>query len=74
MGHATISGCAVVSVLAHARSDQVDGVVVSLGISRSVLDCQSLDGGPVYLVFLILSSEVQAYMRVLSRTARVFNP
>lgn len=57
----------------HARSDQVDGVVVSLGISRSGLDFQSLDGGPVYLVFLILSSEVPAYMSVLSRTARIFN-
>ncbi len=59
----------------HARSDDIDGVVVALGISRSGLDFQSLDGQPVHLIFLILSSEaaMPAYMSVLSRTARIFH-
>ncbi len=59
----------------HARSDDIDGVVVALGISRPGLDFQSLDGQPVHLIFLILSSEaaMPAYMSVLSRTARIFH-
>ena len=59
----------------HARSDDIEGVVVVLGISRNGIDFQSLDGQPVHLIFLILSSEASlaAYMSVLSRTARIFD-
>jgi len=58
----------------HGRSDNITGVTAALGISRSGLDFESIDGLPVSLVFLILSSEdaVPAYMSVLSRTARIF--
>ncbi len=59
----------------HARSDDIQGVVAALGISRNGIDFQSLDGQPVHLVFLILSSEASlpAYLSVLSRTARIFD-
>jgi mannitol/fructose-specific phosphotransferase system IIA component (Ntr-type) len=59
----------------HARSDDIGGVVAALGISRNGIDFQSLDGQPVHLIFLILSSEASmpAYMSVLSRTARIFD-
>lgn len=59
----------------HARSDDIEGVVAALGISREGIDFQSLDGQPVHLIFLILSSEasMSAYMSVLSRTARIFD-
>ena len=59
----------------HTQTDEIDGVVTALGISRSGLEYQSLDGQPVYLVFLILSSRAAnpAYLSVLSRTARIFD-
>lgn len=59
----------------HAPWDEIDGVVVALGISRSGVDFQSLDGQPVHLIFLILSSRAaqSAYLSVLSRTARIFH-
>lgn len=59
----------------HARSDEIEGVVAALGISGEGIDFQSLDGQPVHLIFLILSSEASmaAYMSVLSRTARIFD-
>lgn len=59
----------------HARSDDVEGVVAALGVSGEGIDFQSLDGQPVHLIFLILSSEISmpAYMSVLSRTARIFD-
>lgn len=59
----------------HARSDAIEGVVAALGVSGEGIDFQSLDGQPVHLIFLILSSEVSmpAYMSVLSRTARIFD-
>ena len=58
----------------HGQSDDVAGVAAALGISRSGLDFESVDGLPVNLVFLILSSTdaVPAYLSVLSRTARIF--
>ena len=58
----------------HARSDDIEGVVAALGISGRGIDFRSLDGQPVHLIFLILSSETSmpAYMSVLSRTARIF--
>jgi mannitol/fructose-specific phosphotransferase system IIA component (Ntr-type) len=59
----------------HARTDEIDGVVAALGISRSGMDYGSLDGYPVGLIILILSSETAtaAYLSVLSRTARIFD-
>jgi mannitol/fructose-specific phosphotransferase system IIA component (Ntr-type) len=59
----------------HARSDQVEGVVAALGISRAGIEYGSADGEPVHLVFLILSSvsAMPAYMSVLSRTSRIFD-
>ena len=59
----------------HARADDVEGVVAALGISAEGIDFRSLDGQPVHLIFLILSSETSmpAYMSVLSRTARIFD-
>ncbi|MDE3001153.1 MAG: PTS sugar transporter subunit IIA [Gemmatimonadota bacterium] len=59
----------------HARSHEIRGVVAALGISGEGIDFQSLDGQPVHIIVLILSSEASmaAYMSVLSRTARIFD-
>ncbi len=58
----------------HARSEQIEGVIVCLGIHRAGLDFGSLDGAPVHLVFLVLSSNsaTPAYLSILGRTARIF--
>ena len=58
----------------HGQSDDITGVAAALGISQSGLDFEAIDGLPVNLVFLILSSPdaVPAYLSVLSRTARIF--
>ena len=58
----------------HARSPQIEGVVVSLGVHRQGLDFGGPDSDPVYLVFLVLSADTAtgAYLSVLGRTARIF--
>jgi len=40
----------------HAKHDGVDGVVGAVALSRDGLDFEALDGQPVHLVFLLLSS------------------
>ena len=59
----------------HARADEIEGVMAALGIVRSGLDFESIDGQPTHLIFLILSSEaaLSAYLSVLGRTARIFH-
>lgn len=59
----------------HTRSDEIQNVVIALGISRDGIDFQGLDGVPAQLIFLVLSSEATtpAYLSVLSRTARIFS-
>ena len=41
----------------HAKHQGVRGVAVALGRSRKGIEFSALDGQPVYLVFLLLSSE-----------------
>lgn len=41
----------------HCRSDKVDSIMCSFGSSKSGLDFDSLDGEPVYSVFLLLTPE-----------------
>ncbi len=40
----------------HAKTPSVDGVRGVIGVSRKGVDYDALDGEPVYLVFLLLSS------------------
>ena len=41
----------------HAKHESVDGLVAALGRSEEGIEFSALDGQPVYLVFLLLSSE-----------------
>ncbi len=58
---------------AHAKTDQVQDVVVVLGISRSGICCGTPDGRPVHLLFIIASPPDTPldYLMVLSALARV---
>ena len=57
----------------HAQSDQVEGIVVALGISRQDIDYQALDQQPVHIVILIAAETHQSipYLSLLSRISRI---
>lgn len=58
----------------HGRTNAVDKLVGALGISPEGVDFESLDGDPVYFVFLILSplEATGDYLRAISRVSRFF--
>lgn len=60
--------------IAHARSDEVEGVVLSLGISTDGVTYDALDGKPVYMIFLLVAStdKNREYLSVLAKIARFF--
>ncbi len=55
----------------HGKTDAVNGVIGILGISRSGIEYDSLDGKPVNIVFLIVSSqrESEEHLSILKRLA-----
>ncbi len=57
----------------HAQTDQVKSVVGLIGISRSGVDYDAMDGKPVHVVFLIISGvdECSMHLRVLKRLSIV---
>ena len=57
----------------HARSASVDGIVIALARSDKGVDFDSLDGQPVYLMFMMGTSPecVEDYLKVLARISRL---
>jgi len=55
--------------LPHAQTDQVSGVRGIIGISRRGIDYEALDGKPVHVIFLLLSSPdgCALHLRALKR-------
>ncbi len=55
----------------HAKTSFTSGVVGVLGISDQGIDYESLDGEPVHMLFLLVSSEADAgtHMAVLKKIA-----
>ena len=55
----------------HAKTAFTKGVIGVIGISRAGIDYQSLDGEPVHLLFLLVSSEADAglHLEVLKKIA-----
>ncbi|HNY22665.1 MAG TPA: PTS sugar transporter subunit IIA [Treponemataceae bacterium] len=53
----------------HAQTEEVDSVVGIIGVSKSGIDYDSLDGKPVNVVFLLLSScsGCSLHLRTLKR-------
>ena len=60
--------------IAHAKSDEVEGVVLSLGVSTDGVTYDALDGEPVYIIFLLVASTEKntEYLSVLAKIARFF--
>jgi PTS system fructose-specific IIC component/PTS system nitrogen regulatory IIA component len=59
----------------HGRTNAVDRVYGSLGISRRGIDYDALDKNPVHLLFMILAPEKDAekYLRTLKRLAQLMD-
>ena len=59
--------------LPHGKIDGVDGIIGTIGISRNGIDYDSLDGEPVYLIFLFVSSEKnpEKHLQALKRIAQL---
>jgi mannitol/fructose-specific phosphotransferase system IIA component (Ntr-type) len=58
----------------HAFSDNVDHVIAVLGRSKSGIDFEALDGGPVHFVFLFIvpSKDHHLHLRTLAAIAKMF--
>jgi fructose-specific phosphotransferase system IIA component len=59
--------------LPHGKTDKVKGIYGTIGISKEGIDYDALDGNPVHLIFLLVSSEDDAeqHLRTLKKIAQV---
>ncbi len=57
----------------HARTEAVKDLLLAIAIVKEGFDFQSLDGKPVYIVFLIVAPEEakKKYIQVLARISRM---
>ena len=57
----------------HARTEEIEGLVVVFAHSEEGVNFDALDGKPVHLIFLILSREREKnlYIKVLARLSRL---
>ncbi len=56
----------------HARtSDVIEETLIGVGLHHDGVDFDATDGAPVYVIFLIASSDPEEYLRVAGRIARV---
>jgi len=55
----------------HGKTSAVDSICGAVGISRSGVDYDALDGEPVYLLFMIVTpqNDSEANLRILKRLA-----
>ena len=61
--------------LPHGKAEGVESLIGAIGISRKGIDYSSLDGEPVYLVFLLVSAPdvAELHLRALKRLARLLD-
>ncbi len=61
--------------LPHGKAEGIEGLVGAIGVSRSGVDYDSLDGEPVYLVFMLISStkDSELHLSALKRLARLLD-
>jgi len=57
----------------HAKTDQINDIVCALGISQNGVDFDSLDGEPVYIIFLVLAptKSIGQHLKTLAKIARL---
>jgi PTS system fructose-specific IIC component/PTS system nitrogen regulatory IIA component len=61
--------------LPHGKTDAVERVYGVLGVSKKGIDYDSLDGKPVYLLFMLLAplKESETHLRLLKRLAALLD-
>lgn len=59
----------------HAKTDAVDGLAAAFGITRNLVDFDSIDGTPVHIVFLLIGPTEQSgpHLKALSRISRLMH-
>lgn len=59
--------------LPHARIENIKKPIVLIGISQKGIDFSSLDGAPVYIIFLIISPIFQEglHLKLLAKISRL---
>lgn len=59
----------------HGKAEGISTMVGALGVSRNGINYAALDGEPVYLVFLLVSSpkESELHLQALKRLARLLD-
>ncbi|HAM39416.1 MAG TPA: PTS fructose transporter subunit IIA [Elusimicrobia bacterium] len=57
----------------HAKSEEVSKIVASLGISKTGIDFDSLDGEPVYIVFLMIAppESISEHLQAIAKISRL---
>jgi nitrogen PTS system EIIA component len=65
------TGIAKGIALPHATVEGIDSLRGAIGVSRKGIDYESLDGNPVYLVFMLVSppQEAEIHLQTLRRLA-----
>lgn len=48
----------------HARSDELDTIVLAVGVSREGVEFEAVDDEPVYLIFLLMASPARPDLNV----------
>lgn len=59
--------------LPHVRVDNIKNIILGVGISAAGIEFDSLDSEPVYVVFLIISSQKEAglHLKMLAHVAQL---
>lgn len=57
----------------HAKSESVSKIVASLGLSKAGVDFDSLDGEPVYIIFLMVAppESVSEHLQAIAKISRL---
>jgi PTS system nitrogen regulatory IIA component len=57
----------------HAKTEQINDILCALGISQNGVDFDSLDGEPVFIVFLVLAptKSIGQHLKTLAKIARL---
>ena len=57
----------------HAKSEDVSKIVASLGISKAGVDFDSLDGEPVFIIFLMVAppESISEHLQAIAKVSRL---
>jgi nitrogen PTS system EIIA component len=57
----------------HGKTNDIDNVIISFGSSKQGIEFESLDGEPVYLVFLLLApvESTGVHLKALAKISRI---